>query len=47
MGAYYNALPPACTKIITNGATYYTCNGYYYQPVYQGNSVQYMVVPQP
>ena len=34
-------------KVIEAGATYYTCNGYWYQPVYKGKSVTYVVVNQP
>ena len=47
VGSYYSSLPSGCMKVIEAGATYYTCNGYWYQPVYKGNSVTYVVVNQP
>ena len=47
VGSYYSALPSGCMKVIENGMTYYTCNGYWYQPVYKGSSVTYVVVNQP
>ena len=47
MGSYYNSLPSGCTTIVSGGVTYSQCGGNYYQPVYSGSNVQYVVVPAP
>ena len=47
MGAYYSSLPTGCATVIRGGVSYYSCGSYWYQPVYQGSTVQYVVVPAP
>jgi hypothetical protein len=47
MGAYYSSLPSGCTSVVSGGVTYSQCGGNYYQPVYSGSNVQYVVVPAP
>lgn len=47
MGAYYPALPTGCVAVKRGAVTYYQCGPTWYQPVYSGMSVQYMVVPVP
>ena len=47
MGAYYSSLPSGCVTVIRNGISYSQCGSTWYQPVYSGNNVQYMVVAAP
>ncbi len=47
VGTRVATLPPACTSVHVNGITYYNCNGTYYQPVYDGPNVVYVVVQNP
>ena len=47
IGTRVATLPGGCRNIVVNGATYYNCNGAYYQPVYDGPNLVYVVVPQP
>ncbi len=47
IGTRVAALPGGCRNIVVNGATYYNCNGAYYQPMYDGPNLVYVVVPQP
>gem|GEM_PF-1706216 len=41
------SLPPSCSTVVVNGATYQSCDGSYYQPVYNGATVVYQQVPSP
>jgi hypothetical protein len=47
VGAVVASLPPKCTVVVTNNVTYQNCGGVMYQPVYQGSTVQYVVVKAP
>ena len=47
MGAYYNALPGGCVTVVRVGINYSQCGSTWYQPVYSGANVQYVVVPAP
>ncbi len=47
IGTRVATLPPACSNVQVNGITYYNCNGTYYQPVYDGPNVVYVVVQNP
>lgn len=44
VGSYYYALPPSCTTVIKNGVSYHHCGSVYYQQVWQGSDVVYVVV---
>ena len=44
IGSAYRTLPPACSPYLTS---YYYCGGVYYQPVYHGSDVTYVVVEKP
>jgi len=47
VGSMIYALPPACAPQPYGGYTYYSCNGVWYQPRYQGTTVSYVVVNKP
>ncbi len=47
IGATVASLPPACSNVVINGATYYNCSGTYYQRAYDGPNVVYVVVQPP
>jgi hypothetical protein len=47
VGSMVNSIPPSCTPVVVNGATYSQCGSTYYQPQYAGTSVQYEVVNPP
>jgi len=47
VGTSYTALPAGCTTIPYAGITYYNCDGIYYKPAFQGDSVIYTVVENP
>ena len=47
IGTQVATLPPACSNITVNGRMYYQCGGTYYQPVYDGPDVVYVVVQSP
>jgi hypothetical protein len=47
VGAVVNSLPPNCNTVFVNGLAYQNCGGNYYQPQYQGSSVNYVVVNHP
>ncbi len=47
VGSRVATLPPACNSVVVNGITYYNCSGTYYQPVYDGPNVVYVVVQNP
>ena len=47
MGAYYAALPTGCVTVPRGALTYHQCGSVWYQPVYSGANVQYVVVPAP
>jgi len=47
VGTIVASLPPQCTATVVGNVTYQNCGGTYYQPIYQGNTVQYVVVNRP
>jgi hypothetical protein len=47
LGTVVASLPPKCDVLVVGGVTYQSCGGVYYQPVYQGTTVQYVVVNHP
>jgi hypothetical protein len=47
IGSRVATLPPACSNVSVNGRVYYNCGGTYYQPVYDGPDVVYVVVQSP
>ena len=47
IGTRVATLPPACSNVSINGRPYYQCGGTYYQPVYDGPDVVYVVVESP
>ena len=47
VGSMVNSIPPSCTPVFVNGATYSQCGSTYYQPQYAGTSVRYEVVNPP
>jgi hypothetical protein len=47
VGSYYTALPPSCVTVYRSSVSYYQCGSAWYQPVYAGSDVQYVVVNAP
>ena len=47
VGSYYRSLPPNCVTVYRSSVSYYQCGTYWYQPVYAGSNVQYVVVNAP
>ncbi|MFT3924842.1 MAG: hypothetical protein QM778_20070 [Myxococcales bacterium] len=47
VGTIVASLPPQCSTMVMGNVTYQNCGGTYYQPVYQGTTVQYVVVNPP
>jgi hypothetical protein len=47
IGTVVSALPARCSAVVLGAVTYQSCGGVYYQPVYQGSGVQYVVVNAP
>lgn len=47
VGAYYSTLPTNCVIVTRTTVTYYQCGSVWYQPVYSGMTVQYVVVTAP
>ena len=47
IGSRHRRLPTSCTSYDYYGRPYYHCGGYYYQPVYDGPEVIYVVVDDP
>lgn len=47
IGSYYRVLPPRCVAIVRGPWTYYQCGSAWYQPVYLGSTVQYVVIAAP
>ena len=47
IGSRHTHLPPSCTSYDYYGRPYYHCGGVYYQPVYDGPNVVYIVVDKP
>jgi hypothetical protein len=47
IGSRHTYLPPSCPYYDYHGRPYYHCDGVYYQPVYDGPDVVYVVVDKP
>jgi hypothetical protein len=47
VGSYYRTLPPSCVTVYRGAVSYYQCGSSWYQPVYSGSTVQYVVVNAP
>ncbi|HET9394561.1 MAG TPA: hypothetical protein VFO36_00785, partial [Nitrospiraceae bacterium] len=47
IGSYYSTLPTGCVLIYRGSLAYYRCGSVWYQPVYSGMHVQYVVVAAP
>jgi hypothetical protein len=47
VGAVVASLPPQCSTVMMGAVTYQNCGGTYYQPRYEGTTVQYVVVNPP
>lgn len=47
VGTVISALPSGCNSITVSGASYFDCNGTYFKPALQGDSLAYMVVDKP
>jgi hypothetical protein len=47
IGTRVAMLPGGCTTVYARGVAYSQCGGAYYQPVYQGTSVVYVVLANP
>lgn len=47
VGAYYSTLPGNCASIYRASMPYYQCGSAWYQPVYSGSNVTYVVVNEP
>lgn len=47
VGTVVATLPPRCTVTVVGNVTYQNCGGVFYQPVYHGSTVQYVVVTHP
>ncbi len=47
IGSRHTHLPTGCTSYDYYGRPYYHCGGVYYQPVYEGPEVVYVVVDKP
>lgn len=47
IGTRHTYLPPNCPPYDYYGSRYYYCGGVYYQPVYDGPDVVYVVVDKP
>ena len=44
VGGVAYELPPSCTLVEVNGVAYQNCDGVWYEPQFDGTSVQYVVV---
>ncbi|HEU5481599.1 MAG TPA: hypothetical protein VFU80_00695 [Sphingomicrobium sp.] len=47
IGSTWYALPPECPPYYWNNTLYYTCDGAYYLPQYEGDTIVYVSVPDP
>lgn len=42
-----SSMDSSCTSVVTNGITYKKCEGTYFEPFYDGDSLEYKVVASP
>ncbi len=47
IGSYHRSLPSGCVTVIRANVSYYQCGTTWFQPVYSGTTVQYVVVAAP
>jgi hypothetical protein len=47
LGTRVYALPGGCRSVVVGGVKYHHCEGVYYQPYYEGDTVVYVVVEEP
>ena len=47
VGSIVHSVPPSCSTVIVNGASYSQCGNTWYAPQYSGTTVQYVVVNPP
>jgi hypothetical protein len=47
IGSTYYYLPPECPPYYWNDIYYYSCDGAFYQPQYEGDTIVYVTVPDP
>ena len=47
IGSTWHALPPDCPPYYWSDTLYYTCDGAYYLPQYEGDTIVYVTVPDP
>ena len=47
IGSSYYSLPADCPPYIWNDVYYYSCDGNFYEPQYEGDTVVYVTVPDP
>ncbi|QHE92491.1 hypothetical protein [Pandoraea fibrosis] len=47
IGSTVASIPPSCVSTVVNNVAYQHCGGTWYQPVYSGTTVQFVVVAAP
>ena len=47
IGATYYSLPPDCPPYYWHDVYYYSCDGWFYEPQYEGDTIVYVTVPDP
>ncbi|WP_174980792.1 hypothetical protein [Pandoraea capi] len=47
IGSTVASLPPSCVGSVVNNVAYQRCGSTWYQPVYSGTTVHFVVVPAP
>ncbi|WP_174987675.1 hypothetical protein [Pandoraea pneumonica] len=47
IGSTVNSIPPSCVSTIVGNVAYQHCGSTWYQPVYSGTTVQFVVVAPP
>ena len=47
VGSVVNSIPSSCSAVTVNGLTYQQCGSVWYQPMFSGSAVTYVVVNEP
>jgi hypothetical protein len=47
IGSVVDSVPPSCSVVVVNGATYQQCGSTWYQPQFTGSNTSYVVVAAP
>ncbi|MBN4677637.1 MULTISPECIES: hypothetical protein [Pandoraea] len=47
IGSTVASIPPGCVSTVVNNVAYQHCGSTWYQPVYSGSTVQFVVVAAP